>query len=150
MPAEGLIAGTEYHFKTRAKNFFTHYYSKGDLSPWSATSVFYSSNLPETVQYLSFPAEYRLKTGAKIEWQHLDSEEKKGFSTIDVYYLLWVDDCQGGSIDNLLVNSTTIVDHTVTNIPPGSTCRFRMNTLNIIGYSKAYSAVLNVLMASIP
>lgn len=51
---------------------------------------------------------------------------------------------------NLLVNSTTAVEYTISNIPPGSVCRFRMNTLNIIGYSTLYSPTLSVLFAAIP
>ena len=43
---EGIVPGNEYKFKIRAKNFFTHYYSLGDLSPWSAEVTFYSSDLP--------------------------------------------------------------------------------------------------------
>lgn len=35
-------------------------------------------------------------------------------------------------------------------MPPGSTCRFKMNTLNIIDYSETYSKVLSVLFAQLP
>lgn len=45
-PAEGMVPGREYRFKVRAKNFYTHYYSVGDLSPWGAESTFFSSDLP--------------------------------------------------------------------------------------------------------
>jgi hypothetical protein len=51
---------------------------------------------------------------------------------------------------NLLVNSTTTTSYTISNIPPGSVCKFRMNVLNIIGYSKVYSQTLKVLFASLP
>jgi hypothetical protein len=80
----------------------------------------------------------------------LESELLKGYSTIEPYYLLWVDDCQGGQMTNLLVNSTSILSYTISNIPPGSICRFRMNVLNIIGYSSQYSPTLPVLFARIP
>ena len=66
----------------------------------------------------------------------------EGYSTIDVHYLLWVDDCRnttGSAIDNLLVNSTTVTNYAISNITPGSTCNFRMNTLNIVGYSVSSS-----------
>jgi hypothetical protein len=51
---------------------------------------------------------------------------------------------------NLLVNSTTILEYTISNIPPGSVCRFRTNVLNIIGYSTVYSTTLSLLFAEIP
>jgi hypothetical protein len=65
---------------------------------------------------------------------------------------LWVDDCKNidSEISNLLVNSTTITSHAISYITPGSTCRFRLNTLNIVGYSLTYSSTLAVLFASIP
>ena len=61
-----------------------------------------------------------------------------------------MDDCTGSPIKYLLVNSTTILEHEITNIPPGQTCRFRMNTINIIGASLEYCPTLAVLMAAIP
>lgn len=128
-----MVAGSKYKFKIRAKNFYTHYYSLGELAPWGAEAIFYSSDLPQTVSELTFTD--RTKTDATIHWVHLSSESLKGYSTIDPSYLLWVDDCQGGALSNLLVNSTTILEYTISNIPPGSICRFRMNVLNIIGYS---------------
>ena len=78
------------------------------------------------------------------------SDNDKGYSTIDPYYLLWLDDCNGGSFSNLLVNSTTTISYLLSNVVPGSTCRFRMNTLNIIGYSTTFSQVLSVLFAVEP
>lgn len=143
-----MLAGNEYRFKIRAKNFYTHYYNLGDLAPWGAENTFYSSDLPQTVKELTFTN--RTKTDATIVWEHLSSQALKGYSTIDPFYLLWVDDCQGGAITNLLVNSTTTVKYTISNIPPGSVCRFRMNVLNIIDYSSEYSATLPVIFAAIP
>jgi hypothetical protein len=49
----------------------------------------------------------------------------------------------------LLVNSTTSTSYAITNIPPGSTCRFHLQTLNIVGYS-IFSTPLSVLFAQIP
>jgi hypothetical protein len=143
-----MVEGHEYRFKLRAKNFYTHYYSIGHLSPWGADSTFFSSDLPQTVKELTFRD--RTKTDATIEWTLHTSDADKGYSTIDVLYLLWVDNCQGGPITNLLVNSTTLTEHTISNIPPGSVCRFRMNTLNIIGYSLVHTPTLQVLFAAIP
>jgi hypothetical protein len=80
--------------KLRAKNFYTNYYSLGNLSPWSAESTFYSSDLPQPVPTMYFSD--RTKTDATIHWAHLTSEADLGFSTINVYYLLWIDDCAGG------------------------------------------------------
>jgi UDP:flavonoid glycosyltransferase YjiC (YdhE family) len=145
---EGMLPGYEYHIKLRAKNFYTHYYSLGDLSPWSAVSIFYSSDLPQTVSELTFTD--RTKTGAIIHWEHLQSEKEKGYSTIELFYQLWVDDCNGSPIKYLVVNSTSILEYEITNIPPGQTCRFRMNTINIIGTSLKYTPTLSVLMAAIP
>lgn len=45
-PGEGMIPGSEYKFKVKAKNYFTHYYSMGDSAPWGAEAVFFSSDLP--------------------------------------------------------------------------------------------------------
>ena len=132
----------------RAKNFYTNYYGIGDQSPWSPVATFYSSDLPLTVSELTFTD--RTQTDATIHWVHHEEEASKGYSTIDLYYLLWVDDCQGGAMTNLLVNSTTQIEYTISNIPPGSYCRFRMKTLNIIGYSSSFSPSLTVLFASIP
>lgn len=123
--SEGLVSGTEYKVKVRARNFYTQYYSEHESAPWSATSTFYSSNLPEPVQTLTFRD--RSKTGATIAWDHHTTEAQRGFSTIDVFYLLYVDNCKSSehaTISNMLVNSTTATDYTVTNMPPGSTCRF--------------------------
>jgi hypothetical protein len=64
--------------------------------------------------------------------------------------MLWVDNCQGGPITNLLLNDTAATEYTISNIPPGSTCRFQANTLNIIGYSKSFTPVLPVLFAALP
>jgi len=61
-----------------------------------------------------------------------------------------VDDCNGSPIKYLVVNSTTILEYEITNIPPGQTCRFRMNTVNIIGTSLKNTPTLYVLMAAIP
>ena len=47
---EGLLAGTEYKFKVRARNFYTNYYDEHSLAPWSAQSTFFSSDLPQTVE----------------------------------------------------------------------------------------------------
>lgn len=120
--AQGMIAGNQYQFKIRAKNYYTHYYSLGDLAPWSAVVNFYSSDLPQSVPQLSFTN--RTKTDATITWSHLASQSLTGYSTIAPYYLLWVDDCNGGSISNLLVNSTTALSYQITNMPPGSKCNF--------------------------
>lgn len=109
---------------------------------------FYSSDLPRKTPELTFTD--RTSTGATINWSLLTNPEDFGFSTISPYYLLWVDDCQGSSITNLLVNSTTQTSYSISNIPPGSICNFRMNVLNIIGYSKIYSPTLQVLFASLP
>lgn len=146
--AEGLVASEEYHIRVRAKNFFTEYYAL--TGPWGAESTFYSSVLPQAVQSLSFDPSTRTKTDATISWQlHTDAVDK-GYSTIDVYYMLWVDDCRGGLFTNNLVNSTTDTSYTISNIVPGTVCRFRMNTLNIIGLSEGYSEVLEILFAVEP
>jgi hypothetical protein len=91
VPAEGMLPGYEYKFKIRAKNYFTHYYSVGDSSPWSADSTFYSSDLPLTVSEVTFTD--RTKTDATINWTLHTTELAKGYSTIEPYYLLWVDNC---------------------------------------------------------
>lgn len=146
--AEGLVPGTEYHVRVRARNFYSYYYDKHTDVNWSAISVFFSSDLPKTVPALTFDS--RTKTGATVHWSHHSDAEDMGHSSIEPYYLLWVDNCQGSEITNLLVNSTTAMQYSITNIPPGSTCRFKMNVLNVIGYSQEYTTVLPVLMASIP
>lgn len=92
----------------------------------------------------------RTSTGAIINWSLFTDQQSKGYSTIAPYYLLWLDDCQGGSISNLVVNSTSQTSYVISSIPPGSVCKFRMNVLNIIGYSNSYSPTLNVLIASLP
>jgi len=80
----------------------------------------------------------------------LSSEVERGYSTIDPFMLLWMDDCSGGDFGTLLVNSTSIVEHTISNMIPGTSCRYRMNTLNIIGYSLTYSPILSVPYSVIP
>ena len=35
-------------------------------------------------------------TDVTILWNLLTTEELKGYSTIDPFYLLWIDDCKGG------------------------------------------------------
>ena len=104
---EGMLSGKSYTFKIRAKNFYTHYYSLGNLSPYGAGSLFYSSDLPQTVSELTFSG--RTKTDATVHWSLHTSDQDKGYSVIDPYYLLWVDNCQGGPITNLLVNSTSTI-----------------------------------------
>jgi hypothetical protein len=61
---EGLVAGTEYALKVRARNFFTHYYSRHEEAPWSASLTVYSSDLPQPVVSLNFID--RTKTDATI------------------------------------------------------------------------------------
>lgn len=61
-----------------------------------------------------------------------------------------MDDCHAGEFSSLLVNSTSTDNYHLSNVIPGSICRFRMNTLNIIGYSLGYSEVLSVLFAVEP
>jgi hypothetical protein len=61
-----------------------------------------------------------------------------------------MDDCRDGNLSILLVNSTTTNSYHISNVVPGSTCRFKMNTLNIIGYSSQFSDVLSVLFAVTP
>ena len=61
-----------------------------------------------------------------------------------------MDDCHGGLFSTLLVNSTTASSFTISNMIPGSLCRFRMNTLNIIDYSQDYTEVLDILFAIEP
>lgn len=132
----------------RAKNFYTKYFSL--LAPYGPVSTFYSSILPKPVSKLTYSVASRTKTDVVVDWQLHSNAEDKGYSTIDPYYMLWVDDCNGSSISNLLVNSTSTVSYHLSNVVPGSTCRFRMNTLNIIGYSETYSSVLSVLFAVEP
>lgn len=86
-----MIAGKEYRIKIRAKNFYTGYYNRGHLSPWSAETTFFSSNLPQTVAELTFTN--RTKTDVTVHWQLHSNEAARGFSTIAPYYLLWVDNC---------------------------------------------------------
>ena len=146
--ANGLTAGHEYLIKVRSLNFFTSYYNL--VGPWSGASTFYSSNLPEPVTTLSYDIGTRTKTDAKISWDLHTDPAKKGYSTIDPYYLLWIDDCHGGLFSALLVNSTTADSFSITSMIPGSLCRFRLNTLNIIDYSETYSEVLEILFAVEP
>jgi hypothetical protein len=61
-----------------------------------------------------------------------------------------MDDCHGGLFSRNLVNSTSTNSFTISNMVPGSICRFRMSTLNIIGYSTFYSEVLQILFAIEP
>jgi hypothetical protein len=89
--AEGMEPGKNYTFKIRAKNFYTHYYSLGDSSPWGASALFFSSDLPQPVSILTFDG--RTKTDATIHWTLHTVASDKGYSTIDPYYLLWVDNC---------------------------------------------------------
>jgi len=138
----------KYTVNLQAYNFYTTFYNLDASSPWSPVATFYSSDLPQSTPQLSFTD--RTSTGATINWSLLTNPLAKGYSTIDPYYLLWVDDCQGSSITNLLVNSTSETSYAISNIPPGSVCKFRMNVLNIIGYSKVYSSTLKVLFASLP
>jgi hypothetical protein len=145
---QGLVAGTQYALKVRARNFFTHFYDRHEEAPWSASLIVYSSDLPQPVVALNFID--RTKTDATILWQLHSAESLKGFSTIEPYYLLWVDNCRNQDKWSLLVNSTSISEHHISSIPPGSTCRFKMNTLNIIGYSEAFSPILSVLFAELP
>ena len=61
-----------------------------------------------------------------------------------------MDDCHGGLFKTLLVNSTTADSFTITSMIPGSMCKFRMKTLNIIDYSKGYTEQLEILFAVEP
>ena len=89
-----MISGKQYEIELRAKNFYTNYYNLGNLSPWSAETTFYSSDLPNPVPFLTFTN--RTKTDATIIWTQLTNQADLGFSTIPVFYLLWVDDCADG------------------------------------------------------
>lgn len=92
--ADGLVAGHEYSIKVRAKNFYTNYYSVN--GPYGGASTFYSSNVPKTVSGLTQTIAAQTKTDATITWVlHTDAADK-GYSTIDPFYLLWMDDCNGG------------------------------------------------------
>ena len=143
------MTGRKYEIKVRAKNYYTNYYNVN--APWSGSSTFYSSNLPATVQALTYDVSTRTKTDATVSWNLHITDADKGYSTIDVLYLLWMNDCHGGEdFNTLLVNSTTTTLFTISSIIPGSECRFRMNTLNIIGYSSTYTPVLSVLFAIEP
>lgn len=144
----GLLSGKEYSIRLRALNFFTKFYSVD--GPWSAQSTFFASDLPLPVPEITYVDESLTKTDVLLEWVLHTGDEEKGFSTIDPYYLLWMDNCQGGDFTNLLVNSTSTISHAISNIVPGSVCRFRMNVLNIIGYSATYSDVLSLLFAVEP
>lgn len=146
--SSGLVAGHEYSIKVRAKNFFTNYYSVD--GPYSGESTFFSSNLPATVPSLVYDVATRTKTDATISWTLHTDPADKGYSTIDPYYLLWMDDCHGGLFRTLLVNSTTTDSFTISSMVPGSVCRFRMNTLNIIDYSESWTEVLEILFAVEP
>lgn len=143
-----FASGEEYSIKVRARNYFTNYYSVD--GPYSGSSTFYSSNLPEPVASLSYDVATRTKTDATVSWSLHSDEADEGYSTIDPFYLLWMDDCHGGLFSTLLVNSTTAESFTITSMIPGSLCRFRMNTLNIIDYSLDYSEILEVLFAIEP
>ena len=131
--ADGFVAGHEYRIKVRAKNFFTNFYNLS--GPWSGSSTFYSSNLPKPVSALTFNIATRTKTDATISWVRHTDPADKGYSIIDPFYLLWMDDCHGGLFSRNLVNSTSANSFTISSMIPGSICRFRMSTLNIIGYS---------------
>ena len=96
---------------------------------------------------LAYDVATRTRTGATISWTLHTDPEAKGHSTIDPYYMLWVDDCRGGLFSLNLVNSTSTTSYSISSIVPGTTCRFRLNTLNIIGYSEDYSEVLEILFA---
>ena len=63
---DGLVAGREYSIKVRAKNYYTNYYAVD--GPYSGSSTFYSSNVPETVPGLSYDVSTRTKTDATISW----------------------------------------------------------------------------------
>ena len=90
--AEGLVAGREYSVRLRAKNYYTQYFSQ--VGSWSASSIYFSSDLPQPVASLSFTG--RSKTDVAVNWSYLPSDADKGYSTINPYYLLYMDDCQGG------------------------------------------------------
>jgi hypothetical protein len=45
-PDFGLLPGQVYSIKIRATNFYTNYFNYGSQAPWSASSIFYSSDLP--------------------------------------------------------------------------------------------------------
>lgn len=144
-----MVAGHEYSIKVRAKNYYTNFY---DLDgPYSGASTFYSSDLPKTVESgLSYDISTRTKTDATISWTLHTDPAFKGYSTIDPYYLLWMDDCHGGLFSTLLVNSTSTDSFTISSMIPGSICHFRMNTLNIIDYSEEFTEELEILFAIEP
>jgi hypothetical protein len=60
-----------------------------------------------------------------------------------------MDDCKNGAFVNTLLTTTSVTDYTITNMTPGSVCRFRMLVTNIIGNSP-YSDVLTILFADVP
>ena len=102
------------------------------------------------MESLTYDVATRTKTDATISWTLHTDPDAKGHSTIDPYYMLWVDDCRGGLFSLNLVNSTSTTSYSISYIVPGTTCRFRLNTLNIIGYSEDYSEVLEILFAEEP
>lgn len=113
--AEGLASGLEYQFKIRAKNFITEFYSlTGD---WSAVATFYSSDLPVRVSSLTQSG--LTKTDVSVNWTLHSVDSDKGYSTTDPVYKLYMDDCNGGLIKNLLLSTTTLSTYAVSNITPG-------------------------------
>jgi hypothetical protein len=60
-----------------------------------------------------------------------------------------MDDCKGGAFQNVLQSSTSLTSYGITSIAPGTTCNFRMNVQNIMGYGP-FSPTLNVFFAQVP
>ncbi len=143
--ALGFRAGEKYEIRGRANNFITQpspdRVPPPDPAPWSATSTFYSSVLPQTITGLTYDA--LSKTGASIRWSLLAGQAEKGYSTTAPSYALEMDDCKNGAFTNILLNTTSATSYTITGLTPGIICRFRMNVGNIIGLSP-YSDILTI------
>lgn len=129
----------------RAKNFITDYF--GLTGTWSATSIFYSSDLPAAVTTLTYTG--LTMTDATLQWSLFTANADKGYSVTDPVYTLYMDDCRNGSFANILSQSTTATSYQISSITPGSVCRFRMIVQNIIGYGP-YSDILTIMFAQVP
>ena len=90
--AGGLVAGFEYHVKSKAHTYISDYFPSLHPPSWGASATFYSSILPLAPAAPSVSAP-PTKTDVTITWSLFSTPAEKGYSTTDPVYWLQMDLC---------------------------------------------------------